>query len=150
MKEKKQIPDDKRLNDSKRMRLGNVIHWHKQKTMKEGQQLAALTHELTKALDEGVVVFTYMKDDGWARRARGTLCRGIDEEYDNYKPKGTKKGKKKDITRTDFTYWDLDKHGFRTFKAERLIEINEVTIVSRKVNKTTDYTDNTDYNSQIL
>ena len=148
--EKKQIPEDKRLNDSKRMRLGNIIHWHKQKTMKEGQQLAALTQELTKALGEGVVVFTYKKDNGFLRRARGTLCPGIDEEYDNYKPKGTKKRNEDDIERTDFTYWDLDKHGFRTFKAERLIEINEVTIVSRKVNKTTDYTNETDYNSQIL
>ena len=136
--EKKQIPEDKRLNDSKRMRLGNVIHWHKQKTMTEGQQLAALTQELTKALGEGVVVFTYKKDNGFLRRARGTLCPGVSEDYDAYERARSSeerendgKARRKDDEDTTFCYWDLDQHGFRSFDAERLWEINEVTIVSR-------------------
>ena len=154
MKEKKQIPtlnhipSDKRLYDAWVTRLGNCLHWQKLMSQSAAMAQAHLTLELLKALGEGIVVFTYIKKDGRARRARGTLCPGVSEAYDAYvrarsseEREKDGKARRKNDEDTTFCYWDLDQHGFRSFDAERLWEINEVTIVSRKVSKTTDFTD---------
>ena len=74
------------------------------------------------ALGEGEAVFTYKKDNGFLRRARGTLCRGISEVYDRWQPAKTKNQRESE-TNTSFTYFDLDIEAFRSFKAENLIDI---------------------------
>ena len=58
---------------------------------------------------------------GLLLQARGTLHRGIDPDFDNYKGKGKVK---RDNSNTEgiYTYWDLDRHAFRTFKAFNLVE----------------------------
>ena len=147
MKEEKQIPtlnhipEDKRFYDEWVMRLGNCLHWQKLMSQSAAMAQAHLTLELLKALGDGIVVFTYIKKDGRARRARGTLCPGVSEDYDAYERARSSEEREKDEEDTTYPYWDLDKHGFRSFDAERLWEINEVTIVSRKVSKTTESTD---------
>ena len=86
---------------------------------------AHLVCELLGHLGFGVVTFEYMKQDGTLRTARGTLCHGISEAFDNYEYKT-------DLTENDFdtqltfTYWDLDREAFRTFSAERIKGIIEV------------------------
>ena len=147
MKEKKQIPtlnhipEDKRFYDEWVTRLGNCLHWQKLMSQSAAMAQAHLTLELLKALGEGVVVFSYYKKNGVLRRARGTLCPGVSDEYDAYERANSSEERRKDDEDTTYCYWDLDQHGFRSFDAERLWEINEVTIVSRKVSKTTNSTD---------
>ena len=84
-----------------------------------------LAGKLLEALGRGEVRFVYEKKDGTLREARGTLCHGISEAFDNYEYKT-------DLTENDFdtqltfTYWDLDREAFRTFSAERIKGIIEV------------------------
>ena len=65
------------------------------------------------------------------REACGTLCPGISTEFDSYELKDSKKKQDKWPTE-QFVYWDLEKQGFRTFKASRLIKIKAATIVGRR------------------
>ena len=142
MKEKKQIPDEARLLNSWVMTLANRLQYHKFLNRSEAFRQAHLTLKLLMDLGEGEVVFTYKKDNGFLRRARGTLCTGISEAYDKWVYADEQKHKVSDEG-TSFNYFDLDMQNFRTFKAENLIDI-------KSVSKTTDYTNETDYNSQIL
>ena len=69
-----------------------------------------------------------MKDDGTLRHARGTLGDGVSDRFDEWKRKQAekpkdKKAKAKTRPREIITYWDLDKEGFRSFRADRLIEV---------------------------
>ena len=89
------------------------------------------SQQLLTRLGSGKVWFVYRKEDGTVREAQGTLCPGISTEFDSYELKGSKKKADKWPTET-FTYWDLEKQDFRTFKASRLIKIKAATIVGRK------------------
>ena len=67
------------------------------------------------------------KEDGTEREAWGTMCHGFCPEFDSYVLKGSKR--KDDQWPTEqFTYWDLEKQGFRTFKAHRIVKILGVEI----------------------
>ena len=84
----------------------------------------AKAFHLLEQLGKGEVRFEYLKANGELRKARGTLCRGISPELDSYEFKDDKP----DVGQKDFgiiVYFDLDKEGFRSFKAERLIGWNE-------------------------
>jgi hypothetical protein len=77
-------------------------------------------------LAKGLLEFSYMKSDGSIRHARGTLCDGVSEKFDEWKRRQAEKAKDKEAEsktehREIVTYWDLDKEGFRSFKAEKLI-----------------------------
>ena len=77
---------------------------------------------------KGLLEFSYMKDDGTLRHARGTLCDGVSDRFDEWKRKQAekpmdKKAKAKTKPREIITYWDLDKEGFRSFRADRLMEV---------------------------
>ena len=102
------------------MQLAHTIQEKEGLTLSQSMRLAALTCKLLQGLGKGVCCFTYMKEDGEVREARGTLHRGIDPDFDNYKGKGKAR---RDNSNTEgiYTYWDLDRHAFRTFKAFNLI-----------------------------
>ena len=63
------------------------------------------------------------------REAQGTLCNGISKAFDEYEYKNNFSTDSRWPTET-FTYWDLEKEGFRTFKASNLIKIKAATIVN--------------------
>ena len=85
---------------------------------------AHLTANLLDKLGKGIVCFSYIKENGNIRYARGTLCRGVSKGFDSYLSKGVKK--KRDNSNTDgvYVYWDLDWEEFRSFKASHLLNIN--------------------------
>ena len=85
---------------------------------------AAKAFQLLEQLGEGEARFEYLKVNGELRKARGTLCRGISPEFDNYEFKDHRpdEGQREPGV---IVYFDLDKEEFRSFKAERLIGWNE-------------------------
>ena len=104
--------------------LVNKRGFDRSKAFKCAHAIYRLTNELAK----GLLEFSYMKDDGTLRHARGTLCDGVSDRFDEWKRKQAekpkdKKAKSKTKPREIITYWDLDKEGFRSFRADRLIEV---------------------------
>ena len=112
------MPERQRLLNSWVMELGNYLMSEHDMDKKTAMELAHLW-------------FVYRKEDGTEREACGTLCPGISTEFDSYELKDSKKKADKWPTE-QFVYWDLEKQGFRTFKASRLIKIKAATIVGRK------------------
>ena len=96
-------------------------------TMKDAFTQAHLTRELLENLGKGKVCFQYKKQNGELREAYGTLRRGIDTEFDAYEYKDDVKTNQ-NAESLNFTYWDLEKKGFRTFSAARLVKIVAVAI----------------------
>ena len=78
---------------------------------------------LLDALSQGKVFFSYKKETGDTRMAVGTLCRGVNKGFDAYLElhDGEVRKPKKE-TPCCFTYWDIEKEGFRTFKSYQLME----------------------------
>ena len=74
------------------------------------------------------LVHYYLKDDGCIRHARGTLCDGVSEKFDEWKRKQAEKPKAKEpegeSAKHVIKYWDVDKEAFRSFKAENLLVSN--------------------------
>ena len=104
--------------------LVNKRGFDRSKAFKCAHAIYRLTNELAK----GLLEFSYMKDDGTLRHARGTLCDGVSDRFDEWKRKQAekpmdKKAESKSKPREIITYWDLDKEGFRSFRADRLIEV---------------------------
>ena len=95
-------------------------------TRKEAFKQAYLTRRLLESLGMGTVVFEYYKKDGTVRRARGTLCKGVSKDFDNYEYMTARPF---DV----FTYYDLDAPGFRTFSATKLVRIIETVIKSKSI-----------------
>ena len=81
---------------------------------------AVRAYHLLELLGKGAAEFEYLKVNGEKRHARGTLCRGISAEFDNYEFKNDKP----DVGQTDFgiiTYFDLDKNEFRCLHIRNLL-----------------------------
>ena len=104
--------------------LANRLMDEENVSRKVAFQQAHLTRELLERLGHGEVRFVYGKQDGTLREARGTLCHGISEAFDNYEYKT--ENRDYDDSATKFTYWDLDREAFRTFAVERIKKIIEV------------------------
>jgi hypothetical protein len=88
---------------------------------------AHILYRFAEWLAKGIVAFTYMKDDGSIRHARGTLCDEVSEKFDEWKRKQAEKPKTKepeDSAKHVIKYWDVDKEAFRSFKAENLLLSN--------------------------
>ena len=99
----------------------------------EAFRRAHLARELVVALGEGVVTFQYEKQDGDLREAMGTLRWGIDPTTPTRPPQGEAsvtppRRRRREPDSLNFTYWDLEKHGFRTFSAARIVKIIAVAI----------------------
>ena len=98
-------------------------------TQSEAFRRAHLARELQENLGQGKVCFQYKKQNGDLREAYGTLRGGIDPEFDAYiEERRSKERRSKHEESLNFTYWDLEKKGFRTFSAARLVKIVAVAI----------------------
>lgn len=123
------MPERQRLLCRWTMELAAFLQERRPMDRKKALELAHLNRELITRLGSGRVWFVYRKEDGSLREACGTLCNGISKAFDEYECKKIRK--KDDMWPTEtFTYWDLEKEGFRTFKASRLIKIKAATIVN--------------------
>ena len=92
-------------------------------------QQAYMVRDLLEGFGRGIVEFTYMKGDGTERVARGTLCRGVTEAFDRYEYKQLYDDLREvNIGGTNCVYWDLDRKGFRAFRADRLKSIISMTV----------------------
>ena len=81
---------------------------------------AVRAYHLLELLGKGEAEFEYLKVNGEKRHARGTLCRGISAEFDNYEFKNDKP----DVGQMDFgiiAYFDLDKNEFRCLHIRNLL-----------------------------
>ena len=108
--------------------LANFLVYKRGFDRSKAFKCAHAIYRLTNELAKGLLEFSYMKDDGTLRHARGTLCDGVSDRFDEWKRKQAekpkdKKAKAKTKPREIITYWDLDKEGFRSFRADRLIEV---------------------------
>ena len=122
------MPEGQRLLSRWTMELAAFLVAEHDIERKQAMELAHLNRELITHLGSGRVWFVYLKEDGTVREACGTLCKGVSKQFDAYECKTSKKA---DQWPTEvFTYWDLDKEAFRTFKASRLIKIKAVTVVN--------------------
>ena len=97
----------------------------------EAFRKAHMARKLLEGLGQGVVTFQYEKQDGTLREAQGTLRRGIDPVFDAYEYKNDVRTNQNPDS-LNFTYWDLEKHGFRTFSAARVVKIIAVAIPNYK------------------
>ena len=123
------MPEKQRLLCRWTMELAAFLQEEHNMDKKAALELAHLNRELILHLGSGRVWFIYMKEDGTLREARGTLCNGISQKFDEYEYKNNFSTDSRWPTET-FTYWDLEKEGFRTFKASNLIKIKAATIVN--------------------
>ena len=79
----------------------------------------ANTSDLRTALNEGVVLFEFVKKDGTLRHARGTTCPDL-IPTDNM-PKGARKPEQKAVfQRQVVTFYDIDKKAWRSMRIETL------------------------------
>ena len=122
VQKKKRLTKTQRLLNAWVMRLAHQLTEDYGLKQSNALRRAHMTAAVLDRLGKGVALFVYLKDDGSLRSARGTLRRGIDPDFDNYESKGN--GKRRDNSNTEgiYTYWDLERHAFRTFKAINLIE----------------------------
>ena len=114
--------------DEQMRRLGNrwIFDCANQLMADEGMERKAAFRQAVRAyhlleqLGKGEAEFEYLKVNGEKRHARGTLCRGISAEFDNYEFKNDKP----DVGQTDFgiiAYFDLDKNEFRCLHIRNLL-----------------------------
>ena len=122
----------KTMNDEQRqlhrwvMDLANYLREEKDMSRKVAMRKAHLTKTLLQALGEGEVTFTFLKKDGTLRTAHGTLRHGICREFDEYSYANEKSDDEAVEWPYDvFVYWDLDRQGFRSFRAEDLEAISK-------------------------
>ena len=128
MKKKKILSErdkSRRLMQRWTLDVANRLMTEGDMTRRGAFQQAYLLRDLMEALGRGVVHFVYETKDGERREARGTLCHGISEAYDNYEYKEDSLIAECPLGVT-FQYWDLDREAFRTFSADRVIEIKDV------------------------
>lgn len=103
----------------------------------EAFRRAHLARELLEQLGQGKVTFQYEKQNGDLREAMGTLRWGIDPTTPTRPPRGEDsvtppRRRRREPDSLNFTYWDLEKHGFRTFSAARIVKIIAVAIPNYK------------------
>ena len=101
-------------------------------SIKEAFKRAHLVKDLLEKLGQGKVTFQYEKQDGTLREAEGTLCKGVDVAFDNHVYADEKVEQNYATDSLNFTYWDLEAHGFRTFSAARVVKIIAVAIPNYK------------------
>ena len=88
-----------------------------------GQAVKAF--HLLEQLGKGEVRFEYLKANGELRKARGTLCHGISDDFDHYEYKAEDADTFTRVLRRGvYVYFDLDRRAFRTFSAKGLISID--------------------------
>ena len=77
------------------------------------------TNNLRKALNEGIVIFEFVKKDGTLRHARGTTCPDL-IPTDNM-PQGKRTPREQALyDRTVVTFYDIDKKGWRSMRIDTI------------------------------
>ena len=111
-----------------RMKLANKLRWHKGMTPSEAMTVAWQCRDMLDLLRMGIVNFAYIKDNGEFRRARGTLKKGVSPEFDawmnHHNTSGYDSKSRNENTDGTYNYWDLDKNGFRSFHADKLVDLD--------------------------
>ena len=79
-----------------------------------------LIEQLKEQLKVGIVEFTYTKKDGSTRTAKGTTKQTVITESGGNLPKGTGMDVSDAVTR----YYDLNSNGWRSFKNDNLVSID--------------------------
>ena len=124
---KKNNQEEKRLLKSFVCSLAMRLYDEESVSIKEAFEKAHLVRDLLEKLGQGKVTFQYKKQNGDEREAQGTLRAGIDPVFDAYEYKNDVRTNQ-NADSLNFTYWDLEKHGFRTFSAARIVKIIAVAI----------------------
>lgn len=103
------------------MELAHYLETEHGLEWKVALQKAHLAKTILGLMGTSVVRFTFRKKDGTVREARGTLCRELSKEFAAYEYVNAVE----EVVwpRATFTYWDMERQGFRTISAERLIEV---------------------------
>ena len=129
MKRKRVMSDASRQLKRWVMELAHYLWYEKNLEYQQAMRKAHLTKNLLKALGEGKVMFTYRKKDGSLRTAHGTLRHGICREYDAYHyTSQVSEDEEKEWPYSHFTYWDLDRQCFRSFRAEDLEDYQKMEV----------------------
>ena len=128
----KEKQEEMRLLKSFVCSLAMRLYGEESVSIKEAFKRAHLVKDLLEKLGQGKVTFQYEKQDGTLREAEGTLCKGVDVAFDNHVYADEKVEQNYATGSTNFTYWDLEKHGFRTFSALRIVKIIAVAIPNYK------------------
>ena len=113
------------INNKVAVELGNYLRREEGLSQREAFLQAHKTIELLNMLNKGKVEFDFLKEDGTYRSALGSL-------HPSLLPQPVtppKKTKEPVWPRNYFWYYDLDKCGWRTFKASLLIEVMDNTEV---------------------
>jgi hypothetical protein len=120
-KRRKTMSEEQRELNRWVMELANYLMAEKGIDDKTALRKAHLTRNLLRALGEGKVTFSYRKQDGSLRTAHGTLRHGICREFDEYRYASDEaEDTASEWPYSHFVYWDLDRQGFRSFRAEDL------------------------------
>ena len=101
--------------------VGNHLCCDKGFPRKKAFRRAYAVQRCLEALGSGKVRLRYYKKDGTLREARGTLCRQMSAAFAAYEY--VKTVEEVVWPCATFTYWDMDREAFRTFSADRLIEV---------------------------
>ena len=72
-------------------------------------------HDLRKALNEGVVLFEFIKEDGTLRHARGTTCPDL-VPTDNMPQNKRTPQQQAAFERQTVAFYDIDKKGWRSMR----------------------------------
>jgi hypothetical protein len=124
-KRRKTMSEEQRELNRWVMELANYLMAEKGIDDKTALRKAHLTRNLLRALGEGKVTFSYRKQDGSLRTAHGTLRHGICREFDEYRYASDEaEDTASEWPYSHFVYWDLDRQGFRSFRAEDLEDYN--------------------------
>ena len=120
-KRRKTMSEEQRELNRWVMELANYLMAEKGIDDKTALRKAHLTRNLLRALGEGKVTFSYRKQDGSLRTAHGTLRHGICRDFDEYRYASDEaEDTASEWPYSHFVYWDLDRQGFRSFRAEDL------------------------------
>ena len=120
-KQKYSMSEEQRLLCRWTMELASYLKEELEIDDKTALRKAHLTRNLLRALGEGKVTFSYRKQDGSLRTAHGTLRHGICKEFDEYRYASDEaEDTASEWPYSHFVYWDLDRQGFRSFRAEDL------------------------------
>ena len=119
-------------------------------TQSKAFRQAHLVRRLLEKLGQGRVTFLYEKQDGTTRQARGTLCHGVSEGYDNYRYKKIMTSTNSHPNDLYFTYWDLDREAFRAFSALRIVKIIAYSHTETRVLSSHRVTEDTELGTENL
>lgn len=87
------------------------------------------TNDLKSALNEGIVIFQFVKKDGSLRHARGTTCPDLIPSDDM--PKGKRTPEQQALyNRTTVAFYDIDSKGWRSMRIDTIWDFHRALKLS--------------------